>query len=401
MSAAVTAEELIGRAGRNAGEVADLLAELRASVASQAELVRAASDAGEPVYPEVAMADVLAGMVPAGTLASIRATGCAIVRGTFERSVAEEWDAELGEYLARNAFRTRLEGAVPEAATGSRIWGVYWSRPQVQARQHDRMVAVRRFLNTLWRHESCGRRWFDPDDDIGYPDRVRRREPGAVSRGLGCHGDAPAVGGWRYLENQLVFADLLAGGPGSYDPWDAAHRTTLADPSIVGTTVFRTFQGWTALSEMQPADGVLHVAPILDAVAYRYVAGLAGELGVGEGAGAVPGPAPHRDHGDDLVRSALVPIPAIEPGDSVWWHGDLFHAVADAANATRWGNVMYIGSAPVCERNDAYRSDLFERFVAGRSPRDFPADDFEVDFDGRATPADLSAVGRRQFGPAR
>jgi hypothetical protein len=82
----------------------------------------------------------------------------------------------------------------------------------------------------------------------------------------------------------------------------------------------------------------------------------------------------------------------------VWWHGDLFHSVADAANDTRWGNVMYIGSSPVCERNDAYRSDLFDRFLAGRGPRDFPAEDFEADFEGRATPEDLSPVGRRQFG---
>lgn len=398
MGVATTVHELIESVGRTPQEVEDLLAELRDTVAARAARVSGAAAEGEAVYPEVAMADVLAGTVPAPVLASIRDTGCAIVRGTFERAEAEAWDAELGDYLARNAFRTRYEDATPAAATGSRIWGVYWSRPQVEARQHERMVAVRRFLNGTWRHESRGRRWFDPSEDIGYPDRVRRREPGAVSRGLGCHGDAPAVGGWRYVENQLVFAPLLRGGPIEHDPWDAAHRTTLDDPSIVGTTVFRTFQGWTALSEMHPSDGVLHVAPILEAVAYRYVAGVAGELGVGEALGVVPGPAPRRDHGDDLVRSALVPIPAVEPGDTVWWHGDLFHAVADAANDTRWGNVMYIGSSPVCERNDAYRSDLHDRFLAGRSPRDFPAEDFEVGFEGRATSDDLSPVGRRQFG---
>lgn len=398
MSAATTVEDLIGRAGRTPDEIESLLATLRDSVAAQADRIRAAAATGEPVYPEVSMADVLAGTVPASATAAIRDTGCAIVRGTFERSEAEAWDAELGDYLGRNDFGSVFDRAYPQAAQASRIFGIYWSRPQVQARQHSRMVAVRTFLDAMWRHESGGRRWFEPGDDIGYPDRVRRREPGAVSRGLGCHGDAPAVGGWRYLENQLVFGPLLEGGPDRLDPWDAAHRTTLDDPSIVGTSVFRTFQGWTALSEMRPADGVLHVAPILDAVAYRYVAGVAGELGLGEGLGAVPGPAPRRDHGDDLVRSALVPIPAVEPGDTVWWHGDLFHSVADAANDTRWGNVMYIGSSPWCERNEAYRSDLFDRFLAGRSPRDFPAEDFEADFAGRATPEDLSPVGRRQFG---
>lgn len=395
---ALTADEYIASLDITAEVVEQRLAELRDQVAGAARAIRDVHAAAAPVIPEVAMADVLAGTVAASTIDRIHATGCAVIRGTFDRAEADAWDRELGDYLDRNDFRARHHAAYPEAATGSRIWGVYWSRPQVHARQHARMAAARRFLNGMWRHESDGRTWFDPGHDIGYPDRVRRREPGAVSRGLGCHGDAPGVGGWRFLENQRVFAPLLADGLGAHDPWDPAHRTSLDDPSIVGTTVFRTFQGWTALSEMEPTDGVLHVAPILAAVAYRVVAGLAGELGVGEHLGAVAGPAPRRDHGDDLVRSALVPIPAMAPGDTVWWHGDLFHSVADAANDTRWGNVMYIGSSPVCERNDAYRSDLYERFVAGRSPRDFPAEDFEVGFVGRATPDDLNETGRRQFG---
>jgi hypothetical protein len=95
-----------------------------------------------------------------------------------------------------------------------------------------------------------------------------------------------------------------------------------------------------------------------------------------------------------------VPIPAVAPGDTVWWHGDLYHSVGDAANDSRWGNVMYIGAAPRCPRNDAYRVSLLDRFERGASPVDFPSDDFEVDFAGRATVADLNAIGRAQFGLA-
>ena len=95
-----------------------------------------------------------------------------------------------------------------------------------------------------------------------------------------------------------------------------------------------------------------------------------------------------------------MPIPAVGPGDTVWWHGDLYHSVADAANDTRWGNVMYIGAAPRCPRNDLYRADMFDRFARGASPLDFPAEDFEVEFEGRATPDDLTPLGREQFGLA-
>jgi hypothetical protein len=162
----------------------------------------------------------------------------------------------------------------------------------------------------------------------------------------------------------------------------------------VSCSVFRTFQGWTALSEMRPEDGVLHVVPIPAAVGYRLLHGLAGELGLlGERVAA-----PRRDAGDELLARAFVPIPAVGPGDTVWWHGDLYHLVGEATSHARWGNVMYIGAAPRCERNDAYRTSMFDRFVSGRSPLDFPEDDFEVDFDRRATEDDLNETGRAQFG---
>ena len=95
-----------------------------------------------------------------------------------------------------------------------------------------------------------------------------------------------------------------------------------------------------------------------------------------------------------------MPIPPVAPGDTVWWHGDLYHSVGDAANDSRWGNVMYIGAAPRCPRNDVYTSTMFDRFVRGASPVDFPSDDFEVDFNGRATIDDLNETGRAQFGLA-
>jgi Gig2-like len=124
------------------------------------------------------------------------------------------------------------------------------------------------------------------------------------------------------------------------------------------------------------------------------VHGLAGELGLlGE-----PVPAPPRDSGDELLERALVPIPVVAPGDTVWWHGDLYNMVGEAANDSRWGNVMYIGAAPRCPRNDAYRATAFDRFARGASPVDFPADDFEVEFEGRATVADLNDEGRAQLG---
>jgi hypothetical protein len=395
VTAATTVDELLDRLGITPADVGDLLGDLRDAMSARVEEVTSQHDAGDEVFPVVHFDDVKAAAVDPSLIDAIRRTGCVVVRGTFERGQAEGWNAELGAYLERNAFNDRLLAKDPGASTASRIWPVYWSRPQVQARQHARMMTVRRFLNGLWTFDSHGERWFDPDTDIGYPDRIRRREPGAVAKGLASHADSPSVGGWRLAENQLVFAPLLTGGLEAHDACAAAHRTGRKVESPVGCTVFRTFQGWTALSEMHPHDGVLHVVPIPWAVGYRLVHGLAGELGL---VGDEPVPAPRRDAGDELLERAMVPIPAVEPGDTVWWHGDLYHSVGPATNDSRWGNVMYIGAAPRCARNDAYVPSLYPRFLAGASPVDFPADDFEADFVGRATEHDLDAVGRAQFG---
>jgi len=397
--------ELLDRLELTRGDVADLLAETRRLVAAD---VAEAVDTEIPIVhfdelrdrPDPSSASSLGpdsgGDSGAGSRVgeSIRRSGCVVVKGTFEPSQAERWDREIGEYLAANEFERKFAERYEDADQRSSIWGIYWSKPQVEARQHERMAGVRRFLNSLWSHESNGTTWFDPDHDIAYPDRLRRRAPGVRAKGLLPHSDSASAGGWRVAENIDVFRLVLAGTPELYDPFDAAHRTSVDAGSLAPATVFRTFQGWTALSEMHPTDGVLHLAPVPRAAAYVLVRGIADELGI-EGD---PTPTPRRARPDGVVTAALRPIPIVEPGDTVWWHGDVFHSVADASNETRWGNVMYIGAAPRCPRNDRYAASTLERFVRGASPLDFPEEDFEVEFSGRAGPHDLTALGRQQFG---
>ena len=395
MPVAATAEELLEQVELGHDDLAALTRDLDRRLVETVEEIERRYQAGEQLFPVVDFADVQAGAVSQEARQQIADRGCLVVRNTFSRSQAEAWDAELADYLDRNDFERVLFEKYPQMTNASKIWPIYWSRPQIEARQHDNMALVRRFVNGFWRHRSEGIDWLDPDADIGYAYRVRRRRPGVEAAGLDAHCDAPSSLGWTLPENQAVFASLLRGGWEGYDPWDAAHRTSVDPASTVVSSVFRTFQGWTALSEMQPRDGVLRVLPILPAVGCRLVRNLAGEMGV---LGEPPRPAPSRDRPDATLSRAMVPIPAIAPGDTVWWHSDLFHSVDPAANDTRWGNVMYIGSAPRCPRNDAYRPSMYPRFVDGVSPIDFPDDRFEVSFEGRATPDDLDRRGRAQFG---
>ena len=99
-----------------------------------------------------------------------------------------------------------------------------------------------------------------------------------------------------------------------------------------------------------------------------------------------------------LLLKALSSIPLMEPGDTIFWHSDVVHAVENEHRGSGYSNGMYIGSAPGCAKNSAYPEKQAITFVAGKTPPDFASDDFEVDFVGRGTVADLTELGRTQLG---
>ncbi len=96
---------------------------------------------------------------------------------------ATAWNREIGDYLDRNNFVERLKNAAEDnyfgtlAASKPQIYGIYWSTPQVEARQDKRMQAVQIFLNNLWQTESNGKQHFDANRVVTYADRTRRRPP--------------------------------------------------------------------------------------------------------------------------------------------------------------------------------------------------------------------------------
>ena len=240
---------------------------------TRVEEIAAAKARGETIWPVIDYADIAAGTVPAGELAKLRRRGCLVVRGHFPREQALAWDAGIVGYVESNQFFENYRGPGDDffGSVGSKpeIYPVYWSPAQMQARQSDRMAAVQSLLNHLWRYESAGTRWFDPDRDSLYPDRIRRRPEGASSGGLGTHLDPGTLDLWLTQAYQQAFRHLFDGTVESYDPWDAAYRT--AGPQYPGSTmcsVFRTFQGWTARSDMEHDQGVLHTVPIPEAMGY-------------------------------------------------------------------------------------------------------------------------------------
>jgi Protein of unknown function (DUF1479) len=391
----------IAASGRTVEEVVAVLE--RDLVAEVAE-IEAARDRGEPVWPVIDYADIAAGTVAAGARDLLRRRGCAVIRGQFEHDRARAWDTELVDYVDRNGFAEQYRGPADDffASVGSKpeIYPIYWSRPQMEARQSDEMARVQAFLNGLWRHESDGVQWFDPGRDSLYPDRIRRRPPGTSSAGLGSHLDPGTLDLWMTRAYQQAFRHLFDGTVEQYDPWDAAYRT--AGPQYPGTTmcsVFRTFQGWTALSDMAHDQGVLHTVPIPGAMAYLMLRPLLPDVPDDDMCGVtINRTFPVTEQWHPLLRRALTGIPDVRAGDTVWWHCDLIHSVAPVEDQQGWGNVMYIPAAPWCPRNERYATRVRAAFTAGSSPDDFPAEHYERDWDGRFTAADLNETGRRGLG---
>ena len=227
------------------------------------------------------------------------------------------------------------------------------------------------FLNRQWTHESDGVQWFDPDRDSLYPDRIRRRPPGADSGGLGTHLDPGTLDLWMTEAYQQAFRHLFDGTVEQYDPWDAAHRT--AGPQYPGTTMcsaFRTFQGWTALSDMDHDQGVLHTVPIPEAMAYLMLRPLLADVPDDDMCGVTVNQVfPANEQWHPLLMRAVSGIPDVRAGDSVWWHCDMIHSVAPVTDQQGWGNVMYIPAAPWCPRNEAYAASVREALPHRRPAR--------------------------------
>jgi hypothetical protein len=385
---------------------AEVFRQVEAEMRQRVNAIVKERESGEAVIPIVHYSEVKAGVVPAKLIAKIQDRGACVIRGTFTREQAEAWDREIAQYVDENGLDAKLANAAEDKYFGTlasakpQIYGVYWSRPQVQARQAESLTQVRIFLNKLWKAESEGQRHFNPNETPAYADRIRRRPPGSASLGLSPHVDGGSVERWLDENFRKVYRHVFSGNWQAYDAYDAAYRPDareVASPAVC--SMFRTFQGWTALTRQGKCDGTLQLIPIANAMMYVLLRALQDDVPDDELCGAAPGRALSvNPQYHSLLIEALSSIPLMEPGDTVFWHSDVVHAVENEHKGSGYSNVMYVASAPGCAKNTAYLAKQAPAFLSGKTPPDFAADDFEVDFEGRGTEADLTPLGRSQLG---
>ncbi|MEZ8083754.1 hypothetical protein A1OS_09375 [Enterovibrio norvegicus] len=376
--------------------------------AMKAEIARIKQEESEgSAIPQFEYSDIAASGFNDEQRARVHRAGCCIVRNALPRDEVSAHNENLSKYIIDNGYYdhkstvednyfSQLKSDKPQ------IFGIYWSQAQVWARQHQNMATLRRHLNHLWQWQDprSGKAYFNPDLESSYADRVRRREPGDATLGLSPHVDSGSIERWIEPHYRDVYHEVFHGDWTKYQAFDGRSRVDVEEfPSPAVCSVFRTFQGWVALTQQGKGDGTLQTVPSTLAMPFMLLRAIQDDVEEEDLCGAAPGRAlTVYKEWHPLLLEGLVSIPKMQPGDTVWWHPDTIHAVEDKHNGDGYSNVLFIGAAPDCEKNRAFLAKQRPTFLNGDSCPDFAAENHERNYEGRATEADLSPLGRQQMG---
>ena len=207
---------------------------------------------------------------------NVKKRGCLIIRNVFEDKAIFELNTQLEKYIDENNYyedqqeKSDLDKYFSDLKSAKpQIYGLYWSKAQIEIRHSEKMAKVKKWLNNLWLYKNDEYEVFNPNKELSYADRVRRREPGDNTLGLSPHCDAGSIERWTDSFYQKIYKKIFADSFEKFDPFDAKYRDKTKEfESPAVAHVFRTFQGWTALTEQGPSDGTLQLIPISKGIAY-------------------------------------------------------------------------------------------------------------------------------------
>ncbi|EEB94270.1 hypothetical protein MPER_06937 [Moniliophthora perniciosa FA553] len=204
------------------------------------------------------------------------------------------------------------------------------------------------------------------------------------------------------------------------------HCFESASKTFSPASIFRTFQGWLAISETAPTQGTLKVFPdvllsnsylilrpffrptvpseseeVLKPENWKFDISYHEFPGIRVRDNGYSGPHPTpEEHPHLFLEKTMTSVPKVSPGDTVFWHCDVVHSVEQEHTGNNDSAVMYIPAVPNTPMNQAYIEKQRETFVKGTTPPDFPKTQVqEATFIGTGKPDDiLSPMGKRAMG---
>lgn len=386
--------------------------------AELAKVTEQIKERGQDVIPDVSFDDIQQTRISRTTMDSIREAGCVIVRKVIPAAEATQHLQDLKDYVARN--QGRYTGFPRDHPS---MYDLFNTPAQNKLRSSPALLQLMRWMNSLWD--------FSAEDDatpepLVYADGFRIRTPKSNFMGLGPHIDAGGLARWGEPSYRAFYSDIFSGHPEKFNCYDM-HKRKDANQAFYGgkhpSTVLRAFQGWTALSRNAPREGTIILYPfvaavtayvllrpffkppsdpskIMDADAWVFDPDGSWFPGTQKELGQLLSPSSHPHlH----LKECMLPIPALDPGDTVWWHSDvslprglgivtdgvnwltslqMCHAVDPEHLGDEVASVVYIPAAPNTRINRDYARRQYKLMAAGLPPEDFAYGVDESKLDG-------------------
>ncbi|TIB97393.1 DUF1479-domain-containing protein [Wallemia mellicola] len=344
----------------------------------------------------------------------IKKVGSVVVEGGVTKTEALKWKQSIRDYASAN--KDKVKGF---PADDVQVFEFYHTVAQTQARCHPALRDTQQFLLDLL-HVSDPQSEISLGSLISYYDRLRIRKPGDAQFALGPHIDGGSLERWEDPGYRSCWEHILNGNWKEHNPFDVSPRLDAQFDlygAAGGCSVFRPFQGWTSMSEVGPHEGTLRVLPIDLKLATAYIilrpffSPVRGpehldfnDWKLNLDSTDFPGSSQGRTqelnihtHPHLQLDKTMVSAPRLSPGDQVYWHSDVVHAVESEHQGRGDSSVLYIPAIPLTVNNAHYLRDQVSRFKQGLPPSDFPGGEGESQFIGRQKAEDIEAGPSRQL----
>jgi len=266
-----------------------------------------------------------------------RKVGCCIVRDVIPEKDAKQLYRDLETYIADN--KSKISGWPAESPS---MLLLYNSPTQIAIRTHKNHLKLQRIMNEVWHGYSDD----TSPEPLLYTDGIRNRPPKQAFLGLGPHIDAGSLARWADPNYRKVYEHIFSGNPDLHDCYNLEVRKTADQymfPGAGHSTIFRSFQGWTALSRSAPSEGGIMLYPnVATAIAYVLLRPFfnppkneaeimnAAKWTFNNRTPWFPGTFKEQSqflspssHPHLRLKECLMNLPTMKAGDTVWWHTDV------------------------------------------------------------------------------